>query len=100
MATYTVSTKQDKDSVAKVTKLTVDFANVERDTLEQIALSAIIIKWQAQVRKSGIPETDTIDANDYKPGTRIAPTAKVETLISKMSPAEKAALIEKLMSEV
>lgn len=99
MATFKVSTKTDKDASAKVTSLTIDFTGATPEILQEIATGAIVVKWQAGARKNGIPESATIKAIDYRPGTRIAPQVSVEALVEKMTDEERKALIAKLMGE-
>ena len=99
MATFKVSTKSDKDAPSKVTTLTIDFTGATPEILQEIATGAIVVKWQAGARKNGIPESATIKAIDYRPGTRIAPQVSVEALVEKMSEEEKQALIQKLMGK-
>ena len=95
---YIIRTKVNKDSMEQTTNLTIDWEGCDVETLKAIALSAIVIKVQAQWRKakSGIPATATIKALDYKPGTRVAPEVKLETLVGEMTDEQKKALMEKL----
>jgi hypothetical protein len=100
MATFKVSTKPDKDSAAVQTSLTIDFEGVSEEILREIATSAIVIKWQGQVRKNGIPASATIRALDYRPGTRIqsgpVSFAQLSELVTRMTAEEKAVLLAKL----
>ena len=98
MGTFTVSTKQDKDAAAKVTKLTIDFTGATPEILQEIATGAIVVKWQAGARKNGIPSEATIKAVDYRPGTRHAASVSVESLVEKMTAEERKALIAKLQA--
>lgn len=100
MATFTVSTKTDKDAQAQQTALTIDFEGCSEEVLREIATSAIVVKWQGQVRKQGIPSKAHIKAVDYRPGTRLVPApVTMDQLLSKMSAEEKQKLLEKLMGE-
>lgn len=98
MATFTVNTKPDKDGKPVQTKLTIDFTGVSPEVLQEIATSAIVIKWQGQVRKNGIPAEAAIKAVDYRPGVRLAQTPPtMEQLVSLMTPEQKQALLAKLL---
>ena len=94
---FTISTKPDKDSSPVQTKLTIDFTGASEDVLREIATSAIVIKWQGQVRKNGIPQEATIKAVDYRPGTRLTTTPTMDQLVSLMTPEQKQALLAKLL---
>ena len=100
MATFTVSTKADKNSTPVQTKLTVDWTGVTEEILKEIALSSIVIKWQGQVRKNGIPASAEIKAVDYRPGTRLTTTVvtfdQLTELVTRMTPEQKAALMAEL----
>lgn len=95
MATYNVNTKQDKDSHAVRTALTIDFTGATPEILQEIATSAIVIKWQGQVRKNGIPSQASIKAIDYRPGTRLTPQPltfdQLLERVSTWTPEQKAA---------
>ena len=99
---YVIRTKVNKDSVEKTTTLNINWEDCNVETLRAIALSAIIIKVQAQWRKAegGIPAVANINAVDYKPGTRVAPVVKIEALVSKMSLEEKEALIKQMQEQI
>ena len=98
MATYNVNTKPDKDGKAVRTALTIDFTGASEDVLREIATSAIVIKWQGQARKNGIPSTAQIKAVDYRPGTRMAPaTPTMDQLVSMMTQEQKQALLAMLL---
>src|SRR6266404_3328513 len=94
---YNVSTKPYKDGAAITTKLTIDFTGASEDILREIATSAIVIKWQGQVRKNGIPQEATIKAVDYRPGTRLTTAPTMDQLVSLMTPEQKQALLAKLL---
>lgn len=96
MSTFKVTTKADKDSSSEITTLTIDWTGATEEVLREIATSAIVIKWQAKARKDGIPASATIKATDYRPGTRLVTVPSVDQLVSKMTDAERKALIEKL----
>lgn len=95
---FTISTKPDKDSSPIQTKLTIDFTGASEEVLREIATSAIVIKWQGQVRKNGIPAEAVIKAVDYRPGVRLAQaTPTMEQLVSQMTAEQKQALLAKLL---
>ena len=100
MATFTVSTKADKDSPAIETKLTIDFEGCSEEILREIATSAIVVKWQSNARRNGIPASATIKAVEYRPGTRLIQSVSVEQLVTKFTSEEKAALIAKLQASL
>lgn len=95
MATFTVSTKANKDAPAISTKLTVNMGKPEvRDAL---ALQALIVKWQGTVRKGTIPAEATINMDDFAPGTRhAAGPVDIKAEVSKLTPEERKALLEQL----
>lgn len=97
MATFTVNTKPDKDGKPVQTKLTIDFSGTSEEILKEIATSAIVIKWQGQVRKNGIPQEASIKAIDYRPGVRLTTAPTMEQLVSLMTPEQKQALLQKLL---
>jgi len=99
MATFKVNTKSDKDAAAVQTALTVDFTGCTPEVLQEIATSAIVIKWQGQARKNGIPESATIRAVDYRPGNRVTSAPSIDQLVTKMTPEEKQKLLAQLMEE-
>jgi len=94
---YNVSTKPSKDGSPVTTKLTIDFTGASEDILREIATSAIVIKWQGQVRKNGIPQEATIKAVDCRPGTRLTTAPTMDQLVSLMTPEQKQALLAKLL---
>lgn len=98
MATYHVNTKPDKDGQAIKTALTIDFTGATDEILREIATSAIVIKWQGQVRKNGIPAQASIKAVDYRPGTRLTAAPTLDQLVTKLSAEEKLALIARLQA--
>jgi hypothetical protein len=64
-------TKVDKNAAAIRTALTIDFVNVTADHIMEYAIDALIVKWQAKVRKANhIPAKDTYIVP--VPGTRTA----------------------------
>ena len=99
MSTFTVSTKVDASSEAVKTALTIDFSEVTREQLEAIATQAIVVKWQSQVRRAGIPSEAKIDARQYTPGTRaVQAPVNILQMVTKMTAEEKQRLLEKLQA--
>ena len=97
MATFNVSTRADKDSAQQQTKLTIDFTGATQEVLQEIATSAIVVKWQAGARKNGIPAAATIKAIEYRPGTRLVQQFDVMKLDpASLTPEQRRALIAKL----
>ena len=97
IATLSVKTKADARAEAVETALTIDYTNMTREDLIALAQQTIVIKLQGGWRKNGIPTELSVDAADHKVGAR-APRkpADIATLIGKLSPEEKAALLAKL----
>ena len=53
-------TKIDKDAVAIRTQLTMDFKEVSDTDILGYAIDALVVKWQAKVRRAGhVPAEDT-----------------------------------------
>lgn len=94
----TVSTKVNAtDKAATETALTIDWSNVTNEDIRALAQQALIVKWQARVRKAGtIPTEATIDVGEYKVGAR-APRGPVDVaaLLQKMDPDALAAVLKK-----
>ncbi len=97
MATFTVSTKANKDAQAINTKLTVIMGS--QATLEALALQALVVKVQGVWRKNGIPTEATIKMDDYAPGTRHGGTINVFEAVKTMTPEQRAALIAELQKQ-
>lgn len=93
----TVKTKPDARAEAVETAVTIDWSKMEREDLIALAQQTLVIKLQGGWRKNGIPTELSVDAADHKVGVR-APRkpADIATLIGKLSPEEKAALLAKL----
>ena len=91
-----ISTKPDADGDAVKTKLSIDCSHLTEADLFEIVVSAAVIKWQAKARKmSEIPAAATYVVP--KPGTKVA--MSIEDRIATLSKEDRAALIDKLMSE-
>jgi hypothetical protein len=88
------------DTAAVKTHLTINWEGMEQADLIALAQQTIVIKVQAAWRRAEvIPHEVTINATDYKVGTRAVKQAvdPVE-LAKKMTPEQLAALIEKLQA--
>lgn len=93
-----VSTKANKAADAVITNLTINWDNMTNEEIRELAQQALIVKVQTGWRSNGIPAGDhTINAADHKVGTR-APRKPTDilSLISKLGPEERAALLAKL----
>lgn len=98
MTTTTVSTKPNAGADAIETNLTINWGGMSPEEVQALAQQALIVKWQAQQRKSGsIPADATVNATDYKVGAR-APRKTLEEQVASMGDADKAALIAKLQA--
>lgn len=95
MATFTVSTKANKDAPEQKTVLIVNIGKPE--VVQALAMQALVVKWQGWARKNGIPATATINMDDFAPGTRHASgPVDVQSAVKALSPEERKALIEQL----
>lgn len=96
--TVEVSTKANKAAEAVTTNLTIDWSDMTTDEIRELAQQALVVKLQSNWRNNDIPVGDhTVKAAEHKVGTRAArkPT-DVMSLIAKMSPEERNALLAKL----
>ncbi|MFI5423032.1 MAG: hypothetical protein ACHQWH_03730 [Nitrososphaerales archaeon] len=86
------------DTAAVKTHLTINWEGMEQADLIALAQQTIVIKVQAAWRRAeSIPGEVTINAKDYKVGTRaVKQAADPVELAKKMTPEQLAALIEKL----
>ena len=90
---FKVTTKKDKASPEVETSLEINFAGCSEAQLKAMATCFIVIKWQGQARKKGIPATATINAVDYVPGKR-APAETLAEQLARLTPEERRKLIE------
>src|SRR5258708_2010462 len=103
-STFKVSTKQDSDSDAKETSLTVVYDGCPESVAQALATQALIVKLQGGFRKNGIPATLTVNMKDYAPGTRHATSMSPEQArqialdTAKVDKAARAALIAELQA--
>lgn len=90
-----VATRPAAGAEAVTTNLTINWDGMTPDDIRALAQQALIVKVQGVWRKDGIPAGDhTINAVDYKPGTRAArKPADLKTLLAAMTPEDRAALL-------
>lgn len=96
------NTKRFEGDEATRTKLTLDFSNVTKDELVSYAIDALVIKWQASVRRKKTEKVPTEATYVVpKPGTRTAAVMSDEqmlaALVKKYGPA---GALEKLQEMV
>jgi hypothetical protein len=93
-----VDTKPSKDAESIKTNLTINWEGMSQEDIVALAQQALVVKLQGAWRKNGIPNGDfTVNATDYKVGTRAArKPADLATMIAALSPEEKAALLARL----
>ena len=98
-----IQTKVNKDATAVTTALTINWDGVSQEDMQKMAQQALIVKLQGNLRRdeNGIPTELTVNASDYKVGTRVA-KAKVDPLAAIMAlPSdERAAFIAKLQESL
>jgi hypothetical protein len=100
VTTTIVTTRPAAGAEGIDTNLTINWEGMEQADIVALAQQALVVKLQAQWRKNGIPSGDTeIRAVDYRPGTRATKTKpSIETMLAALSPAEKQALVAKLLA--
>lgn len=93
-----VKTKPDARAEAVTTNLTINWEGMTEDDVRALAQQALVVKIQGGWRKNGIPAGDhEVNAADFRVGVRAPRSAPdIATMIGKLSPEEKAALIAKL----
>lgn len=98
----TIDTKPSKDATPTQTKLTIDWEGMSPEDIRALAQQSLVIKWQGKHRISKknpnpvIPTEETVNAKDYKVGSRVAKVVTIEdvkALFQKMSPEERAAFL-------
>lgn len=102
VTTTIVTTRPAAGAEGIDTNLSINWEGMSEDDVRQLAQQALVVKLQAQWRKNGIPVGDLeIRATDYRPGTRATKTKpSIESMLSALSPAEKQALVAKLLASV
>lgn len=94
--THAANTKLDARSEKVETAVTIDWSNISLEDTRKLASRTIIIAAQSNWRTDGaIPTEAVLDANDFANPTR-KPRGPVDVkkLLEKMSPEERAALLE------
>jgi hypothetical protein len=93
-----IKTRVKDGAEPQVTKVTIDFGSFTEADIRELAAKSLVIEAQSDWRKAGsIPAEATITSAEYGPS---APRAKrgpvdVGSLLAKMSPEERAALLAK-----
>lgn len=102
ITTTIVTTRPAAGAEGIDTNLSINWEGMSEDDVRQLAQQALVVKLQAQWRKNGIPSGDLeIRAADYRPGTRATKTKpSIESMLSALTPAEKQALVAKLLATV
>ena len=102
VTTIEVDTKPNKDAPSVATALTIQWEGMTDREIQELAQQALIVKLQAAWRKDGIPSgAHTVDATDYKVGTRAKrQPATAESLLNKMDPAEARKLLEAMLAKL
>lgn len=96
----TVDTRPAAGKDAVETKLTINWEGMSEEDTRALAQQALIVKLQGNWRKNGIPTEATVNASDYKVGTRAARQPKdLKSMIAALTPEQKAALIASLSAE-
>lgn len=99
MCKQTFKTRLSKDGEQFVTNATFDFAGVTVEQLQQLAIKTLVINAQAIYRAAGnVPHVDNIKVADMlvrerSTGGRAPSVATLVKNISKMSDADKAAML-------
>lgn len=94
-----IKTRVTKNGDAKETKLTVDFAGVTQEQLEELASRSIIITTQARYRIAGsVPDADTLNVADMLKRERAPAKQTPESLAAKILklPAEERAAVMRM----
>jgi hypothetical protein len=98
-----IKTRLTRDSEPIKTELIVNWDGVTDDQLKQLAISTVVIRYQAIVRAAGkIPSSDTLNVPDlFVPRARTPATMTPDKVLAKAKadPAFMAALQELLASQ-
>lgn len=97
---FKVSTRQDQDSDAKETLLSVNMDGCSEDIAVGLACQHLVVRLQGSWRNRGIPSTATVNMKDYTPGSRNGGGMTVEQAIEQVAqnPVERAKLIAQLQA--
>ena len=82
------------------TNLTIDWTGMETADLQALAQRSIVIRYQnANRTKERIPNgNETIKAVDYRIGVRLVEKEDIGTLLAKLTPEERAAVLAKYLT--
>ena len=79
------------------TDLTIDWTGMTEDDMRAMAQQSLIIKVRITWKKNGVPAVDNIKAVDHRVGTRaVAGPVDIMAEVSKMTPEERLAMIERV----
>lgn len=90
-------TKLDARATEKTaTQVTIDWSGISIDDTRKLAAKSILIAAQSEWRTAGnVPESVTLDAHTYaNPARKPRGPVDIKSLLAKMSPEERAALLE------
>lgn len=100
----TIETRAYADADPVQTELTLDCNSLTQRDFIEYALRSLVISWQSTARRNALKKENAVPIPTKatvvveKPGVR--KQMDMDSLIAKMSPAQKQALIEKLMGTV
>lgn len=99
-AQTSVSAKTLINKVKHHTNLTIDWAGMSSEDLQALAQRSIVIRYQnANRTKERIPNgNESIKAVDYRIGVRLVEKEDIHSLLAKLSPEERAALLGKYLT--
>ena len=99
-----INTKPYEGAEAVETELTLDCSALSQRDFIEYALRSLVISWQSTARRNALKKENAVPIPAKatvvveKPGVR--KQMDMDSLIAKLSPAQKQALIEKLMGTV
>ena len=100
----TIETRAYADADPVQTELTLDCSSLTQRDFIEYALRSLVISWQSMARRNALKKENAVPIPAKatvvveKPGVR--KQMDMDSLITKLSPAQKQALIEKLMGTV
>lgn len=97
---FTVSTKVDKNSNAKVTALTVVLDGCPEDVAVGLAIQHLVVRLQGSWRNKGIPAKVSVNMKDYVAGIRRGGAMTEEQAIEQVmnDPTKRVELLRKLQA--
>ena len=100
----TIKTRLTKGGDVHETALTIDFADVTREQLEELAARTIVISTQAIYRTAkSVPAHDTVVVVDMLKRERVGAKSTPESIakkVAKMSDVDRAALIKLMQATI